>query len=200
MNIIKYIYNLIFKRNFGNPNWKKRFSFFGKNSHIQYPAILQGYENISIGNNTIILKNSRIQVYNNLTRENANITIGDNCYICTNFTCLVGANIKIGNNVLIASYVLVSSENHGMNPESDIPYMNQPLVCEPVSISDGCWIGEKVCILPGTSIGKKCIIGAGSVVTRSIPDYSIAVGNPARVIKTFNFSTHSWKRVGDGIK
>lgn len=97
--------------------------------------------------------------------------------------------------MLIASHVMISSENHGTDPESDTPYMNQPLITKPVSIGDGCWIGEKVCILPGVNIGKKCIIGAGSVVTKSIPDYSIAAGNPARVIKKYSYETHNWEKV-----
>ncbi|WP_405373425.1 DapH/DapD/GlmU-related protein [Pseudobutyrivibrio sp.] len=96
---------------------------------------------------------------------------------------------------MIASNVLICSENHGIDPESTTPYMSQPLISKPVSIGEGSWIGEMVCILPGVHIGKKCIIGAGSVVTKSIPDYSIAVGNPAKVIKKYNFKTHNWEKV-----
>ena len=93
---------------------------------------------------------------------------------------------------MIASNVLISSENHGINPELNIPYMRQNLTSNSVSIGDGCWIGEKVIILPGVDIGKKSIVGAGAVVTKSIPDYSIAVGNPARVIKRYDFTKNSW--------
>ena len=82
-----------------------------------------------------------------------------------------------------------------MNPESQMPYMDQPLECKPVTIDDGTWIGEKVCILPGVTIGKKFIIGAGAVVNKSIPDYSMAAGVPAKVIKKYNFKTHSWEKV-----
>ena len=123
------------------------------------------------------------------------VWFGKNCYICYYFTILNASSVTIGNDVLFASHVMISSENHGMNPESEQSYMAQPLETKPVNIGDGCWIGEKVCILPGVNIGKKCIIGAGSVVARSIPDYSIAVGNPARVIKRYNFNTHNWDRV-----
>ena len=82
-----------------------------------------------------------------------------------------------------------------MNPESDIPYMDQTLSSQPVIIEDGCWIGEKVCIMPGVTIGRKSIIGAGSIVTKSIPGYCIAVGNPAKVIKKYNFKSHNWESV-----
>ena len=99
--------------------------------------------------------------------------------------------------MLFASNVIVTNENHGMDPESSVPYMNQELTARDVSIGDGCWIGEKVCILPGVSIGEKCIIGAGSVVTKSIPDYSIAVGNPAKVLKIYNFESKRWEKYNE---
>lgn len=73
--------------------------------------------------------------------------------------------------------------------------MNQKLVGKEVRIKSGCWIGEKCILLQGVTIGKKSIIGAGSVVTKDIPDYSIAVGNPARVIKRYNFESHNWERI-----
>ena len=64
-----------------------------------------------------------------------------------------------------------------------------------ITVGDNCWIGEKTTILPGVNIGKGCVIGAMSVVTKDIPDYSIAAGNPARVIKRYDFEAHEWKKV-----
>ena len=87
---------------------------------------------------------------------------------------------------------MISSENHGVDP--DLEYVDQPLISKPVTIGDGCWIGEKVCILPGVTIGKKCIVGAGSVVTKSIPNFSMAVGNPAKIIKHYDFDKHKWEK------
>ena len=63
-----------------------------------------------------------------------------------------------------------------------------------VRIGSGSWIGENACIL-GVIIGKQCVIGANSVVTKDIPDYSVAVGIPAKVIKKYNFETQQWERV-----
>lgn len=196
--ILKKIYRRvvrIFKRNeFGSEKWKNQFTHFGKNSMIYSPASIVVDGQLSIGDNTTILRNSRIENYNRL-KNNPHISIGNRCYIGHYFSILNASAVTIGDDVLIASYVLISSENHGIDPESAIPYMDQPLVSKPVSIGDGCWIGEKVCILSGVTIGRKCIIGAGSLVTKSIPDYSIAVGNPAKVIKQYNFETHNWERV-----
>ncbi len=177
------------------PWFRKSFSNYGEGSVIHHPAIISGQQNISIGKGTTILNNSRLQLYNYLTGKNSTITIGDNCYIGYRFSALAGGNIVIGNNVLIASDVLITSENHGINPESETPYMDQPLACKDVCIGNGCWIGEKATILPGVTIGDKCIIGANSVVAKSVPSYSISAGSPARLIKTYNFETHQWEKV-----
>lgn len=168
----------------------------GYNSIVLMPCLHD--ENTSlvmIGDNTTILQYSRIQLYPNRVKEIPHIRIGDNCYLGYYLTLLAGADIIIENNVLMASNVMISSENHSIDPESEIPYMDQPLTAHAVRIGEGTWLGEKVVVLPGVSIGKRCVIGAGSVVTKSIPDYSIAVGNPARVIKKFDFKEHAWKRI-----
>lgn len=173
---------------------KNKFYEFGLNSTILKPYLqLSGYKNIKIGYNTTILTNSRLSVYGN--SNDINIQIGNDCYIDFGFSALASSQAKIiiGDNVLFASNVLVTNENHGINPELDIPYMSQPLSAKDVYIGNGCWIGEQVCILSGVSIGEKCIIGAGSVVTKSIPDYCIAAGNPAKVLKRYNFETKRWE-------
>lgn len=174
---------------------KSEFGYFGKNSTIMKPFLqLSGCSNIKIGDNTTVLSNARLAVYG--SGSEANITIGNNCYIGFGFSALASAeaNISIGDNVLFASNVLVTNENHGIDPESNTPYMDQKLSARDVEIGNGCWIGEKVCILSGVTIGEKCIIGAGSIVTKSIPSYSIVVGNPARIIKQYNFQTKRWER------
>ena len=194
INLLKRVISRIERGDWGTAKWKRSFRHFGEGSVIAYPGILQNPGNISIGEKTTIHSNSRIQCFRQCDK-NSSIIIGDRCFIGYFFTILNASSVSLGNDVLIASHVLISSENHGINPESDIQYMDQPLVTKPVSIGDGCWIGEKVCILPGVSIGKKSIIGAGSVVTKSIPDYCIAAGNPAKVIKKYNFETHKWECV-----
>lgn len=184
-----------FTRNgFGSEKWKKQFAYFGKGASIAYPANVLGFESVSIGDNSVILSHSRMLNFQ-IEGIKPQIHIGRNCYICSYFTILNASSVVLGDDVLVASHVLISSENHGMDPESDLSYAAQPLQSSPVTIGDGCWIGEKVCVLPGVSIGKKCIIGAGSVVTKSIPDYSIAVGNPARIIKKYDFEVHDWVKV-----
>ncbi|MEM2175655.1 MAG: acyltransferase, partial [Candidatus Micrarchaeia archaeon] len=110
------------------------------------------------------------------------IEIGNNTTI--NEFCFVDGfgGVKIGNNVRIAHRTSIISEDHSYeNP--DIPIYLQDKKAAPVIIEDDVWIGCNVTILKGVRIGKGSIIGSGAVVTEDIPDYSVAVGSPARVIK-----------------
>lgn len=104
--------------------------------------------------------------------------------------------IVIGNDVLMASDILITDNNHGMDAGSEKSYMCQNLKTGPVKIGNGCWIGEKCTVLPGSTIGEKSIIGANSVVTGSIPAYSIAAGVPAKVLKRWNFDAGQWEKEG----
>lgn len=193
---LKQLYKTIIRREKIGKNITGKYQEFGLESYVYRPYLgNKEYAKISIGNRTTILNNSRLQILK--TKYNPHITIGDDCYICYNFTALAGADISIGNGVVIASYVLITSENHGMNPESEMYYKDQGLECKTVKIGEGCWIGERACILPGVEIGKKCIIGAGSVVTHNVDDFCLVAGVPARVIKKYDFENHIWKKVDE---
>lgn len=158
------------------------------------PLILTNPDCIYLTRNIRIKKGARIECYKKFAGQNLSpeLHIDENVIIGYNFSCLVADKINIGRNTILASNVLITTENHGMDPEIDIPYYEQQLTVGPVSIGEGCWIGEKVIILPNVKVGKKCIIAAGSIVTKDIPDYSIAVGAPAKVIKKYDFEKHTW--------
>lgn len=89
--------------------------------------------------------------------------------------------LEIGNNCMIGGGTSISGVNHGYE-QTDIPMRNQPPIVQPVIIEDDVWIGMGVKLLPGVRIGTGSIIGAGSVVTRSIPSYSVAMGVPCKVV------------------
>ncbi len=167
-------------------------SSIGTGSLISQPFIITNPDMTSIGDNVTILANCRMQAYCDSTGKRGKIIIGNGCFIGYYFTILAGGDVNIGKDVLIAANVGIFSENHGIDPTSDDSYMHQPLICRNVNIGDGCWIGEAVKIMPGVDIGEKCIIGAGSVVTKTVPSFSIALGNPARVIKRFDFDKGDW--------
>ncbi len=161
---------------------------------IEFPFIVSHPELISIGRGTQILSYARVQPYPELVDKPPLVSIGQNCFMGYRTCILAGADITIGNNVLVASDVTIVSHNHEINPRETIPYIRQGISISPIEIGDNCWIGDKVMILPGVKIGRGCVIGAGAVVTKSIPDYSIAVGNPARVIKQYDFSNEQWSK------
>ena len=172
--------------------------FFAHSGLLRKPLHCQGIKFLHIGSNVTIDKGSRIDCYKN-NDFIPNLSIGSNTMISYNFTCLCSTELKIEENVLIASNVLITTENHGNIP-GDISYLNQKLISKPILIKRNAWIGEKTVILPGLTIGEWSIVGANSVVTKSIPAYSIAVGNPAKVIKQFDFNTNKWVAIKDEIK
>lgn len=119
------------------------------------------------------------------------VIIGANCHFgdYLHLTCI--SKISIGNGVLTGRWVTITDNSHGRTEEitsTTEPSKRKLYSKGPVIIDDNVWIGDKVTILPNTLIGKGCIIGANSVVTNNIPAYSLACGNPARVIKTLSSS------------
>lgn len=102
--------------------------------------------------------------------------------------------VVFGKNVLTAHRVYISDNTHGYEDIS-IPIMHQPVKYKgEVYIGDGSWIGENACII-GVKIGRQCVIGSNSLVLQDIPDYSVAVGSPARIIKRYNTSSMRWDKV-----
>ncbi len=108
-----------------------------------------------------------------------NIICGDNVFFNVNCVILDENKVVIGSNVLFGPGVQLYTASHPL--ESKMRRTHK--VSKPITIGDDCWIGGNAIVCPGVTIGIGCVIGAGSVVTKDIPDYSLAVGNPARVIK-----------------
>lgn len=170
-----------------------------------------GSKNIILGKNIRIKNSKYLHVASNTTIcDNARFlfvddyhggkyqpytSIGKNVFITYNFTLMAAAPINIGDNVLIASNVMITSENHGIDPLASISYADTPLSGKSVIIGDGCWLGEKVMIMPGVTLGKRCIVAAGAVVTKSYPDYTMIAGVPAKIIKQFDLVRNAWVNV-----
>ena len=123
------------------------------------------------------------------------VEIGDKVSIEQRFSLLSGAPITIGSNTIIASDVLITSQNHGIDPERTESYSATDLQVKAVFIGKGCWIGEKCSILPGVELGNRVIVAAGSVVTKSFPDACMVAGVPAKIIKKYNWTNHTWEKV-----
>lgn len=110
------------------------------------------------------------------------LTIGDNSGVGVD--CEIYGPVTIGDNVMMGPEVVIFTSDHEYS-RTDIPMMEQgngPV--EPVSIGNDCWIGRRAMIMPGVHIGDGCVIGAGAVVTKDVPPYSVAGGVPARVLKS----------------
>lgn len=105
-----------------------------------------------------------------------NITIGKNCSIMPYCKCMSAGKITIEDDVLIALNTTIITNNHDM-------VERRILTIKDVRIKKGAWIGAGSTILPGVTIGKFAVVGAGSIVTKDIPDFAVAVGSPARVIR-----------------
>ncbi|ADY52458.1 hexapeptide repeat-containing transferase [Pseudopedobacter saltans DSM 12145] len=113
-----------------------------------------------------------------------NIYCGENVYFNVNCVLLDVCKIDIGNNVMFGPNVQIYTATHPLNFKERLEYE----LGKPISIGNNCWIGGNTTICPGVKIGNRSVIGAGSVVTKDIPEDCLAVGNPAKVIKTLNKS------------
>ncbi|MEQ1796424.1 MAG: acyltransferase [Lacibacter sp.] len=102
--------------------------------------------------------------------------------------------VTIGNNVILAQNIVMSGLNH-VYTDIHTPIHLQPVTTGLIEVEDECWIGANVVVTAGVKIGKHSVVAAGAVVTKNIPPYSIAVGNPARIIKSYSFETKEWQRV-----
>jgi maltose O-acetyltransferase len=111
------------------------------------------------------------------------IEVGDNTGIGIN--CRIAGPLKIGRDVMMGPDVMIFTQNHE-NSRLDIPMNLQTAPKKPVIIEDDVWIAARVIILPGITVHKGAIIGAGAVVTKDVPEYAVVGGNPARIIKFRN--------------
>lgn len=130
-------------------------------------------------------KNVMLREFSILRAHRGRLDIGDNSFIGPH--CLLqGPNLSIGSNVMIGAGAKIFSSNHNFD-KKDVPIMLQDEISKGIKIEDDAWVGANVAILDGVTIGKGSVIGAGAVVTKNVAPFSIAAGNPARLLrKRFN--------------
>jgi acetyltransferase-like isoleucine patch superfamily enzyme len=173
------------------------FGGIGKRSLIMPPFHSNDVSAVYVGSDCYVGAGSWIDCicsYGDV-RYSPRIEIGDGTYMGHRAHIIACSDMKIGKNVVLADGVYISDNLHGFRDVSR-PVMpqsleNPGLVC----IEDEVWLGEGVCVLPNVTIGKHSVIGSNSVVTKSIPPYSIAVGIPANVIKKYDFDKKQWVKV-----
>jgi acetyltransferase-like isoleucine patch superfamily enzyme len=160
----------------------------GKGSIVKYYSRLDvfPFNNFTIGDFSVI---EDFAVINNGVGD---VIIGQHTGIGLS-NVLIGP-VTLGNYVTLAQHVVLSGLNHGFE-DVTVPTRLQKVTTKPIVVCDDVWIGANSVITAGVTIGKHSVIGAGSVVTKDIPEYCVAVGNPARVVKKYNFKTVTWDRV-----
>ena len=160
---------------------------------VRRPFYIRNEGSLKIGNDFSSGPGLIIDIFG----KNSMVVIGESVKAYHNLHIGAIDSVIIGDRVLIASGVYISDHGHGNysgeNQSSPIVTpVSRELHAKPVNIGNDVWIGEKVSILPGVTIGDGVIIGAGSVVTKDIPSFTIAVGSPAVAIKSYNFEREKW--------
>ncbi len=158
---------------------------------IGYPIALKGGKYITIGDKTGLGKRGILAAWDNYMEDvfTPEIIIGNNVSIGEDYHITAINKIVIGDNVLMGKKITITDNSHGKAEIESLkkaPSKRALYSKGPVIIEDGVWIGEKVTLLPGITIGKNSIIGANAVVTKSMPPNTVIGGNPAKVIKTIN--------------
>lgn len=138
----------------------------------EYNALLKELFGDNLGENSRIMAPFSGAAFDHLK-------VGDNVFINSNALLMARGGITIEDDVMLAANVQLLSNNHD-------EYDRQVLTCKPILIKNGAWIGAGASILPGVSIGKYAIVGAGAIVTKDVPDYGVAVGIPAKIVKTLD--------------
>jgi lipopolysaccharide O-acetyltransferase len=166
---------------------RRGFASFGRASVIQLPVRLVGEANVQVGSDVFIGAGSWIQVLSHQSpeRREPTIRIGDGTSIAGACVLSAAASISIGRKVLMARNVYVADHGHAF-ADPDEAVLDQGIRdVRAIEIGDGAWLGQNVFVGPGVHIGPGAVVGANSVVLDDVPAWSVAVGAPARIVRTF---------------
>lgn len=170
--------------------YKWIFGGFDNTALLINPLKIDNPKSIFVGKKTYI--GHCAWLMGNMSGEKTTLDIGEYVQI-GHFSHIVALNnVKLENSVLLADKVFITDCTHEYE-NIHVPILEQGVkILKSVTIGEGSWLGENVCVC-GASIGKHCVIGANSVVTKDIPDYCVAAGSPAKVIKRYNFEKCTWE-------
>lgn len=166
---------------------------FGSNSIIVHATAIDGHKRIFIENDVIIANGAWMAAVPHTGDKNCKLRIGNNTYIGRFSHIYAVSEITIGKKVLIADKVYISDNTHSYK-DVLLPVIDQPIAgLNKTEIKDGAWLGENVCII-GATVGRNSVVAANSVVLKDVPDYCVAAGTPAIIIKRFNTQSGLWQK------
>lgn len=176
--------------------YRHAFGRMGKRCVIMNPISLHNCRFIHLGDRVRIRDGARIDAVIGTPSRVPKLSIGNDVNIEQNVHIVCHSRISIGDNVSITGNCAIVDVTHPWQDVHDPQKIGQRILDEDsfVEIGDGSFLGFGAVVLPNVRIGKHCVIGANSCVTRSIPDYSVAAGNPAVVIRHYDFSCDAWVR------
>jgi len=179
-----------------NSSLSKFFYSFGQSSIIQEDYKISDFSYTHIGTGTFIKDNSWLNICSYESNTQPKIIIEDGCQIGSRFTISIANRGIIEKNVIIAPNVYISDCSHKYE-NVGIPIMNQGItsISNEVIIGENSWIGINASIIGNVHIGRGCVVGANSYVTKNIPDYCVVAGSPAKIIKMYDTVTKEWIRV-----
>jgi acetyltransferase-like isoleucine patch superfamily enzyme len=167
----------------------RAFGSFGRSSVICFPpTAIMNERYIHIGSGTMIGPNVTLSAGMAPGQQCVSdpvVSIGDRCLIGRGSGIVGHLSIEIGDDVWTGHHVYITDQNHGYDDPA-IPISRQYQAERPIRIGSGSWLGHGAVVLPGAHIGRNVVIGANSVVTGVIPDHTVAVGAPARVVRRFS--------------
>lgn len=192
MGIAYRVYNF-FHRRIKKREYKETFKQFGENVSLLNPLRINGAERIKVEDNVVIAEQCWLAAMPLTSSDICELIIKEGAHIGDYNHIYATGSIIIEESVLTANFVYISDNLHEYSL-LDRPIYKQPIKqLKRVVIGEGSWLGEHVCVI-GASIGRHCVVGANSVVTHDIPDYCVAVGSPARIIKRYNLDTQQWEK------
>lgn len=172
--------------------------FYKKARLIRRPFFCRGNKSLSIDVGFTTGRFCRFDLLNIDGRSELLLKFGKNCKIGDNVHIVATKGVKFGDGCLLASHIFISDTSHGQyklldkSSSPEVAPDERPLYSESVWIGDNVWIGENVVILPGVTIASGSILGANSVITKNVPEKSIVVGNPAKIIKRYDTTEEMW--------
>lgn len=187
---------LLYRLVFYIPN-KLRYAKFGKNSLIYCPMLVNNKGCILIGNHVTFRERLRMDAIKQMHAQGFRPQIIIDDYVHAEQDCQIFATnlVHIKKNVTLSSFVFITDSEHEYREIKKGSILNQKLITGETIIDEEAFLGIGVRIIKAVHIGKHAVIGANSVVTKDIPAYSVAVGNPAKVIKQYNFDTEQWESI-----